>query len=160
VVVTTDAWEGGTAILQVRARVQAGDAGEATKGLFDRLRALAGGKVPAEEIKEAALRAAASTGADFTSDRRLVTWLTDRLADRLPLTGQLRVPTDGAALTAAFQTCVAGGYASLTGDAGAIESSLGAAGVTATRLDWKAEGRKLHEAADPKGYLKESKKAP
>jgi predicted Zn-dependent peptidase len=160
VVVTTDAWEGGTAILQVRARVQAGDAGEATKGLFDRLRALAGGKVPAEEIKEAALRAAASTGADFSSDRRLVTWLTDRLADRLPLTGQLRVPTDGAALTAAFQTCVAGGYASLTGDAGAIESSLGAAGVTATRLDWKAEGRKLHEAADPKGYLKESKKAP
>lgn len=160
---TVDAFPGDTQSVVVRARVPEANAGAALKVLLGRLEAAAGGKVPEDELRAAVWRAAMSDGDAFTSDRRVAMHITELIGDgrewkddssSAARFGKL----DPATVAAAFSSCASAPYVAVIGDSGALTSSLGGAGVTATPYDWKAAGEAEHKTADPKGYEKMKKK--
>ncbi len=156
-------WPGGAGALDVLARVPAAEVGAALKDLLAKLDKAYGADISDDLVRRAA---AAAMGRETTT-----TWdpmvLSGRVAQRwawgLEPDDTEHVAKGLAALevadvSAAMKRCAAGVYLGISGDLGTITPALDAAGVQHATVDWQSRGKQLHEAADPKGFVKLEKK--
>lgn len=153
VVSRTEAWPGGTSVLQLELRAPSASAGAAVSGLLGQLDALAAG-VDDTEARAAAWRGAMGTSLTLSSYALTMARYAGLVGEGADVKaeaerGKQVAAVNGAALTPIAARCASSAYVAVIG-----EASVGGA----TAVDWKQRGKDLHAAADPKGFAREQKK--